>query len=407
MFKWLLNLLSAYAIPFEKKVNKFFKSIKANSNPIDVQMRLRDLMQENLVCVNLFMEKKYKNYKYLKKSVRKQMYANVQILNKEFDQYVASQPVKPDIEVPKGMEEKFQYVYAIMSYLKPGKYYQYEKSANFGRLLKDPTKEKLIGDCNQIVTLYAYLYSRKYPIQDLKIKILPGHVCLHLEGTDIEATNATFQKYEEFDYLLPITEIISTNIMDITDSTAATGLIDPRTIVKRAQLAYMISSMKDLVTKNLNIAYRNVGVSLMDEHNYDSSIFFLEKLGDSDLIRTAYRNASIYYLNKKNYKKASYYVEKSGDDNLKKNIIRNQGITYYNKKNYQKAIEYFQKMGDTEMVKACKMGEYSLLSKKVKGVKTVADAKKYRAVYQRMLELATSAGDDGAAESVRTILNKI
>ncbi|EKD63326.1 MAG: hypothetical protein ACD_51C00292G0001, partial [uncultured bacterium] len=216
MFKWLLNLFSPYANPFEKKVGKFFKSIKANSNPIDVQMRLRDLMQENLVCVNLFMEKKYKNYKYLKKSVRKQMYANVQILNKEFDQYAATQSVIPSIEMPKGMEEKIKHLYTIMSYLRPGQHYEYEKAANFGKLLKDPTKEKLIGDCNQIVTLYSHLYARKYPISDLKIKILPGHVCLHFEGLDIEATNGTFKKYEEFDYLLPITEIISTNIMDVT-----------------------------------------------------------------------------------------------------------------------------------------------------------------------------------------------
>ena len=59
------------------------------------------------------------------------------------------------------------------------------------------------------------------------------------------------------------------------------------------------------------------------------------------------------------------------------------------------------------MVRACKMGEYSLLAKRVSGVKTVADAKKYRSTYQHMLELATAAGDENAVASVRDVLGKI
>src|SRR3989339_359403 len=395
MFKWLLNLFSPYVNPFERKVGRFFKNIKSTSNPFAVQQELAKLMQENLVVLDLFMEKKYKNYKYLKKSVRRQMYKNVEVLNKEFDQHAA------------GTLEKKKYVEAIMSYLKPGTHYQYEKSANFGKLLKNPTREPLIGDCNQIVTLYAYLYSRKFPITDLQIKILPGHVCLHMDGHDIEATNGTFQEYKEFEHILPITEIISTNLLDTTDMTEETGEIDPRTIVKRAQLAYMISSMKDLVTKNLNVSYRNLGIMLMDRQKFDSAIFFLEKLGDQSLISTAYRNAGVFYLNKKDFRRASHYAGKSGDEKLKTTIIRNQGVAFYNKKDYKKAISYFQQMGDLEMVRACKMGEYSLLAKRVSGVKTVADAKKYRSTYQHMLELATAAGDENAVASVRDVLGKI
>jgi tetratricopeptide (TPR) repeat protein len=395
MFKWFLNLFSQYANPFERKVGRFFKNIKSTSNPIEVQQNLQKLMQDNLVVLDLFMEKKYKNYKYLKKSVRRQMYTNAEVLNKEFDQHTA------------GIIDKRKYLEEIMSYLKPGIHYKYEKAANFGKLLKDPTKEPLIGDCNQIVTLYAYLYSRKFPITDLQIKILPEHVCLHFEGKDIEATNGTFQEYKEFEYILPITEIISTNLLDVTDSTEKTGEIDQRTMLKRAQLAYMISSMKDLVTKNLNIAYRNLGIMLMNKGEFDPAIFFAEKLGDQELINTIHRNAAIFYLNKKNFTRASHYANKSGDDKLKTVIIRNQGIIYYNKKNYKKAISYFQQMGDVEMVKACKMGEYSLLAKRIRNVKTVDDAKKYHSTYQHMLELATSAGDEKAAAYVRDVLGKI
>ncbi|KKT74165.1 MAG: hypothetical protein UW70_C0064G0001, partial [Candidatus Peregrinibacteria bacterium GW2011_GWA2_44_7] len=284
MFAFLFNFLSPYAHPFEKKVDRFLKKIKSSSNPIKIHKGLEALMQENLVVVNLWIEKKYKNYLYLNKKVRRELYRNTTFLTEDFLSTIQTSP--PSNEAFRHVLSSFEatftpdqhqrllHLFAIMTYLRPGGRYHYEAASNFGKLLKNPAQEHLIGDCNQVVTLYAYFYSLKFPLSELKIKILPGHVCLHFEGIDIEATSGQFDQYKEFEHILPITEIISTNLLDVNDEQVKTGTIEPRTLLKCAQLAYLISSLRKLVDQNLKIAYQNVGVSLLKSGNWDSAIFF-------------------------------------------------------------------------------------------------------------------------------------
>ena len=353
----------------------------------------------------------------MRKGIRRKMYENVEMLNKDFDQYAAKNAVstanlKAQIEslgfdFPTQYTGNLEYLALIMNYMRPGTHYTYEAGANFGKLLKNPQQEKLIGDCNQIVTFYSYLYSRKFPISDLEIKLLPKHVCLHFKGIDIEATNGTFQKYEESEETLPITELMATNLLDTTDAEEETVSIDPRTIVKRAQFAYKISSKKDLVKRNLDIAYRNVGITLLNRKEFKSAIFFFEKLGDQELLKTSYRNAAIHYMNLKDYKAASFYAHRSGDTEIEKQITYNQAVAYYNKKNYAKALQIFRQVGDERMEKACYQGQYNQLARKIATVKTVADARKYRSTYQKMVELAHKMGDEQAANSVKDILSKM
>ena len=68
ILKWFFGLFSFYASSFERKVDRFFRSVKSSFSGFSVQAKLKDLMQKDLVVVNLWMEKKYKGYKYLKKS---------------------------------------------------------------------------------------------------------------------------------------------------------------------------------------------------------------------------------------------------------------------------------------------------------------------------------------------------
>lgn len=382
--KVLLGIFSRYVHPFEKKADKFFRQVKSNSSRGRTQKNLGELMQENLVVLNLWMEKKYKNYVYLKKRVRRRMYEDVEILKTDFLQYAAKFRANTDViyqqfknlgvTYPSNDEDKVVYLASIMSYLRPGERYTYQLSANFGKLLKNPLKEKLVGDCNQIVTLYGFLYSLKYPISDLNIKILPGHVCLHFRGIDIEATNGTFKKYTDYEAVLDITELITTNLLDVADEEAKTASISPREMVKRAQLAYLISSKRELVEKNLKIAYQNLGIRLMREQSFTSAIFFFEKLGDRELLKNAYHNATIYFLKSKSFSKAMYYAKHSGEDKL---------------------------------MRACYMSEYRELAQKVRDIKNLADARQHKATYQKMLDLARQGGDEEAAESVRKILGQL
>ena len=62
-----------------------------------------------------------------------------------------------------------------------------EESSTFGKLLRNPNRESLIGDCNQIVTLYIALFALKFDVQLLQLKTYPGHVALHFDGIDVEA----------------------------------------------------------------------------------------------------------------------------------------------------------------------------------------------------------------------------
>ena len=384
MLKALLQLFSKYVHPFEKKADKFFRKVKSGSSRSRAHKKLEKLMQENLVILNLWMEKKYKNYVYLKKRVRRRMYEDVELMKKDFLDYEAMHKLnrsavfehfkKLGIEFPIHSENQIMYLATIMSYLRPGPRYAYQESANFGKLLKNPLKEKLIGDCNQIVTLYSFLYTLKYPIGDLQIKILPKHVCLHFRGIDIEDTNGSFKKYTDYDDILPITELLTTNLLDVLDAEVQTAQIDPRTIVKRAQLAYLISSKRELVDRNLDIAYRNLGIRLMAENQFNSAIFYFEKLRDQKLIQNAYHNAAVYYIKRKNFSKARYFAKHSRNDDL---------------------------------MRACYMGEYSELSKKVRNIKNLEKAKSYKATYRKMLNLARKGGDDQAEASVRKILKQL
>ena len=375
------------------------------------------LMDHDLVITNLWMEKKYKNYVYLKKSVRKKMYADVEALKADFLDYAQKHSSREAVitkrlaakghSFPSHLREEVLFIGTIMTYLKPGGRYQYQLSANFGKLLKDPKHSKLIGDCNQIVTLYSFLFSLKFPLKDLQIKMLPKHVCLHFKGIDIEATNGTFQKYKEHDGVLPITEIISTNILDVTDEEERTAKIDARTMLKRAHLAESISSNRAIVERNLKSAYHNLGLQLMRDKQFDSSVFFLEKLADFELLQTVYHNAALHFMRKKKYTKALYYANKKGDDKLRHSINYRQGAYYYENKQFSKAISFFRKIGDDRMVKACYQSQYSQQAKKVKHVKTIAQAKKFKSTYKKMLDLARRADNDRAEEWVRNMLKQL
>lgn len=415
---FLLGLFSPYANPFEKKIEKFLRGLKKDSYNDKVQKGLQGLMQENLAMLNLYLEWKSRGYKYLKKSCRKKIYLNLELLKSDFlskadpssNKFTAN--ITEELKVlnlsyPVYKEAEINYLWQIMKYLEPGNRFTYQESTSFGHLLKDPNKEKLIGDCNQIVTLYAYLYSLKYPIEGIKIKLLPEHVCMHFEGIDIEATNGHFANYNESNEILDITELISTNLLDINDSRESQLDISPKIILKTSQLAYKISSKKELVAKNLAIAYKNLGITAMNEHNFESAVFFIRESGDRDLLLKCFYNAAIYYLNIKDFRTAKYYADLHGDMELKTTISLHEGHYLYEQNKTKDAIRIFKQLGKHEMIKACLEKDYYNCHQKIKDVKTILDAKKYKSVYQQMRNIAQELQDSEKQNWTQDILSKI
>lgn len=420
IFRPIINLFSRYADHCEKKADQLFKRI-IFLDRTTAQKRLLDLMQYNLVVVNVWLEKEFKAYKYLKKRNRRHLYKNTQLIVQNFEQFCAQfQPdqtylqeivKKFNLQFSVELLQKLGYLAQIMAFLKPGQVYEYLESASFGKLLVDPHKEKMIGDCNQIVTFYVFLYSLKFPISDLNIKIIPGHVCLHFNGIDIEATNATFHQYETFEYLLSITELIATNLLDISDVRDAQNSITTRTLLKGSELAYCISSMRPLVEKNLQIAYQNLAIESARKKDFDTARFFLEKLQIPDLKKQIFHNAIIYYCDQHNFQKAKFYVSKLSEldmakgDEMKRYVSEQEGHYYFKNGNLEHALSIFKSLNHSAMIKACYAQEFNKLQRRVAFVKTIEEAKKQKNTYARMLNLAQLMEDNDATEKIRKILH--
>lgn len=234
----LISSFLYYFTPYintqERAVGRFFKALTEKNDPSGTRTQLDILLQQNIAVINLWTEYRYKGYKYLRKAERKRLYANLQLIAEDFDRFSAMN-LRPVGALPPELlrlaphavldPQKIAYLQTIMDYFSPARgIYQYRDRSSFGRLLRNPSQEKLVGDCNQIVTLYIYLYSRHYDVHDLQIRMLPGHVALHYGGVDIEATNSTFGNYSDSENsrLLPIEEMVSVNLLDMTDTYLST-----------------------------------------------------------------------------------------------------------------------------------------------------------------------------------------
>ncbi|MFA6305803.1 MAG: hypothetical protein WC651_03710 [Candidatus Gracilibacteria bacterium] len=295
---WIVLLFTPYVSFFEWKVDRFFTHVRSTDRLSDIKEELLFLMRKNLIVVNIWMEKKFKGYQYLSKGKRRAMYENAQKISEKFlkfceaskidEIFVRAEIKENDLTYPEGGTEKIVFLRKIADFLQPENLYHYIETSSFGKLLNDPEKEKLEGDCNQIVTLYVYLFSLKYDINELNIKLLPEHVCLHFRNIDVEATNGTFTRYRESVDVLPVTEIIATNMLDIPDYREEAVVISPRTMVKSAQLAYATSSLRSLVEKNLNIAYENLGNSAYSAGDFTAAIFYFEKAGNNEMLKACY-----------------------------------------------------------------------------------------------------------------------
>lgn len=353
--KWFFGLFSSYVNSFERRVDKFFSHLKSTDSIATIKGDLLELMQENVAILTVWLEKEFKGYKDLNKSKRRKLYANLEKIVVRFREQYMRDPVdleklKNDFEerglqFSNGDEEKLKYLAEIADFLRPGKYYAYLESSAFFRLLADFDDEKMEGDCNQIVTFYIYLYSLKYPIGDLKIKLLPEHVCLSFREVDLEATSGEFKKYSDVPSTLPVTEIVATNILDLNDLSMDTVSVGEDILLKSAQLAYATSSLREVVTKNLQIAYHNVSIAALNVKNYEKALFYADKMGDREFI---------------------HRIE------------------------IQQAVE-----------------EYNALAKKVAANKTVADARAHKSDYLRMLELSKTLNDANLREQVEKVIRQL
>lgn len=413
---------SHYTDPSERRVGKFFKRVDERTSPHQLEKSLQLLLQQDTAVINLWTEYRYKGYNYLTKKKRKELYQNLAAIHDDFTAFAQTQTVDIKHEIAKigelGVDtaklrlypDQFQHLVLIQRYLAPRRgLYTYRASSSFGRLLRDPTREKLEGDCNQIVTLYLALYAQKYTVSDLKLTLYPGHVALHFEGVDVETTNGTFCRYQkEGQRTAPIHEIVSVNLLDTSDVNFKKTSIHPEVFLESARLAYVVSSNRQLVKKNLEIAYRNTVSHLMKSAQYKKAFDYAKQSKDQELIAVSSYNGALHYMRQHDFRQArdfaAYSLKKA---ELLKMIDHNEAAWLYNAKRYEEAIKVFERLGERRWVVNCYRSLYHQEQKRLSGARTVADIKAHAGTVRTMERYAKLSGDSQLIQHAQSLVKHL
>ncbi|HEX8762495.1 MAG TPA: hypothetical protein VF733_01930 [Candidatus Saccharimonadales bacterium] len=360
----LFYFFTPYTDATERAVGRFFKRLSERGSQSRTRARLDPLLQHNIAVINLWTEYQYKGYRYLTKAQRKKLYANMQLIAEDFDRFYTNDVRSPQAAISQIQSiapqatidpQKAVLLQALTYYFSPKRgLYVYRESSSFGRLLRDPAQEKLIGDCNQIVTLYIYLYSRYYTVSDLRIRLLPGHVALHYAGIDIETTNGTFADYSkrEGNSLLPIEEIVSINLLDTTDSYLSTHEVAAKDFLQAARFASILSHDHDIARRNLHAAYSNAINALMKNNNFKQALQFAVASRDRELLAIVGNNGAVYEMKRHNYPAARRFASHAANrDELIKSIWQAEGIYHLQAERYHNAIKAFKKIDDQTLIR--------------------------------------------------------
>ena len=403
----------------ERAVGLFFKGLTEHSSQSRTRARLGELLQRNIAVINLWTEYRYKGYRYLRKSQRKKLYANLELIADDFDHFYVSraQPGELIASAVHGLtpsttvdSQKLILLQALMDYFSPSRsIYEYRESSSFGRLLRNPSHEKLIGDCNQIVTLYIYLYSCYHDVRDLRLRLLPGHVALHYGGIDIETTTGRFADYnkQKDNKLLPIEEIVSINLLDTTDSYLSTHEVSPENFLQASRFAFILSHNRDVVTHNLDAAYGMLINSLMKRNNYRQALKFAMASRDMTLLGIVGHNGAVYEMQHHNFTAARRFAKHAPKrEQLIRDSWQSEGIYHYQAHRYHDAITAFKHINNQPLVRKCYEALFFEEQEKLGSRLTTESIKQYASVIKRMYEYAKKSGNKKLIEYTENLNKK-
>lgn len=421
-FRTIYYLFSRYTDPAERRVGRFLARVGEHDTSQRTKQRLIDLLQGHIAVINLWTEHRYKGYRYLKKSKRRQLYRNLAAIQADFDAFATEQTVDyeqllhhvkqrgGDTAKLRPYREQLSHLALIMRYLSPraGRY-TYRASSSFGRLLVDPQSETLEGDCNQIVTLYLSLYATKFDIRDIELTVYPGHVALHFNGVDIETTNATFTRYDKpGQATVPVQEIVSINLLDTTDSHFRQYTVAPEVFLEAARLAHVLSSNRAIVAQNLRAAYQKTVNYLAKQGDYSKALVFARQSRDVELISYVAHNGALHYMKKQQYpaarKLAAHALKKQ---ELLQSINYSEGVYYYKAKKFHDAIRAFGRAGRQDMVQRCYEGLYFEEQAKIKGIKTVTELQSHKKTIRSMQHNAKKSGNTKLVQHANKLMKQL
>jgi hypothetical protein len=399
-------LFTPYTDAREQAAARFFKRLTERSNRTRTRAKLLNLLQRDIAVINLWTEYQYKGYRYLRKSQRKKLYANLQLIAEDFERFTArhTRPAHAVVShvhqlAPQATvdPERLLLLQKLMDYFSPARgVYEYRISSSFGRLLRDPSRERLVGDCNQIVTLYLYLYSRYYDIRDLQIRALPEHVALHYGGIDIEATTGTFANYsrQKGGRLVPVEEIVSINLLDATDAYLSKHEVAARALLQESRIAFILSHERDIVTHNLDTAYHRQVNALMERGKYRQALKFAIASGNTTLQGLAGHNGAVHEMEHHNYAAARRFARHAAErDTLIRSIWHTEGVHYYQKHRYKDAITAFKHINDKALIRQCYEQLFFEEQKRLKTPITTESVKTQSGTVKRMRTYAKKSGN--------------
>lgn len=406
---------SVYENKVEKRIDKYLSRVKRGTSSGRVQNELKGFLLESPIELILWLEYKYKGYKFLKKKRRAFIYDVSYELETEFLEYRSLEKnifsdkaeekmrVLFPVKLSKAKLEKMWEMLVISSFLKSK--YTYRESSAFWKLFP-LDGGKMIGDCNQIVAVYMWLFGLNFDMDDLKLKHWPGHVCLHLEGFDFEATVGEFKNYSGKGEVIGIENIIPMNLLDIDDPDEKTWDIGK---VKFAQMTVLVSKFdfeSEVVKHNLQVAYIQVGVLALNNRDWRKAREFFGLAGDDAKVGFAWESEIRWLVDNGKLKAAMRVATKYGNDEFLKYVREKYCVSLLKRKAFEKAGLVAKKLGK-DWERKCWIDEFNYLRGKVDGVNDLRTMKSNKKKYQRMLSLARKLKDGSLEKSLKGILKQI
>ena len=384
MIKFLNNIywfFSRFVNKDEKRLYKILRSRNINTH------KLLELCQKDFMMVCVFLEYFTKGYVGLKKSKRAMIYRSMRQLEFDLLEFRKNKGFK--------LESRQEFFDMLLLFLHKSGRYTYQESTFLGGMT-DPNN--LIGDCNQIVSLYVHLWRLFFDIRELEIKLPPNHIVLSFRGSDIEATNGMRTlKFADL-RTLEILELLTVNILDVSDAREKQSTIHPERIMHGFKLANSLSSHMDVVRKNLVIAKNNLAYNYLKNNKFKFAIKLFSETKNTKGLNSARNNACVYFVSKKKFVKALKFAF---NQKLQTYVFSHWVEDDCQKHKFARALKNANRVQMQDYV----MGkEYNFLASKLPSTLDSNSVKKHMKKLKRMLKLAQMMNDKKLTKQLKQIL---
>ena len=400
ILEFILFLFSRYIDFKERKLAKQILSIglKSKSRSIDFSHRL---IAKNHLALCLEAEFLFKGYSILNKNNRKSAFLNIEKINQDFLKFYGK---NKDLKFNENSSAEFNFLFIISKYLSPNQKFEYKEGASIYKTLMFSNEIKYQADCNQLVNLYIHLFSLKYDISKLQIKLLKDHVCLHFEGFDFETTNAQITKYDDYISISDVSEIISVNILDISDNDLKTSSVHVKDFYAGCLIARNLSSNKKITDHNIKVAYQKMAKHYEDIKDFKKAEFFIKQLKEKSQLLNFYKRYSQYLLSKNLYKKSIRIAKRTKDKQLLKYIYSTYVQFLINKNKFELAFKFSKKSKQEDLIQFAASKLYNFYYSKLN---KEASNSYNKSLYKKMIKLAYVLNDQKLISGLKKTIQNL